>query len=186
MRKSNGSSKRKHFGPSMTTKPEALPKQLLPAELWQFSLQLYPQVKTLCLAWQTRYRANVNVVLALCFAEQRQWQLTPANLATALNTLAPLNMLVTQQLRATRQQLTGLNLTLQQQQLLKQSILTAELEAERLEQQLLCQTLQFTPAAHSTLEANLKGYFTLLNIEITAQLKAEIVDLHQACLLLPS
>ena len=41
-------------------------------KFWQFSLQLYPQVKPLCLQWQDELGVNVNLLLLLCYLEQQQ------------------------------------------------------------------------------------------------------------------
>ena len=165
-----------------TTRPADAALRLESAALWQFSLSLYPQVKTLCLRWQDSYQANVNVLLALCYAERLGWQLTPDALAQASLPLSALNSQITQALRQCRRQLPALPLANQQQLLLKQSLLNTELLAEQLEQQLLCTHLHFTA---NTAANNLALYLQYLQLPTTSALAADIIDLRQACTRIP-
>lgn len=159
-----------------------MPLQLHTEQLWQFSLACYPKVKTLCLRWQDDYNANVNVILALCFAERLAWQTSHAILVQAISKLAPLNNQVTQILRLCRKQVPTLPLDPAQQLDLKQNLLNTELIAEKIEQQLLCRHLSFTEVTQAE---NLALYFKLLNLSITAELNAELIDLRQACSQIP-
>lgn len=152
-------------------------KQLNPKALWQFSLSVYPKVKPLCLQWQNTLNANVNVILALCYAEQLKLCICPEQLKQSLAQLAPLNLNITQPLRQCRQTLATLALTSEQQTQLKQSILATELQAEQIEQQLLCHTLLFTS---TNTPDNIARYLQYLHIELSPELAADIVDLRQA------
>lgn len=158
------------------------PLQLNTAQLWQFSLACYPKVKTLCLRWQDDYNANVNVILALCYAERLAWQTNHAILTKAITKLAPLNNQVTQILRLCRRHIAGLPLTDAQQSLLKQNLLSTELIAEQVEQQLICSELAFTGV---TSAENLMLYLELLNLPLTTELTADLIDLRQACSQIP-
>ncbi|MCC5452129.1 DUF2390 domain-containing protein [Rheinheimera sp. UJ51] len=147
------------------------------ALLWQFSLAVYPQLKTLCLRWQNDYHANINVLLALSLAEQQHWQLAPFSLAAALKALTPLNSQITQGFRQQRSQLACLGLSAAQQQQLKQGLLQAELVAEQLEQQLLVAQLRFHAKNNAD---NLSDYLQQLQVPSSAQLRRELIDLRQA------
>lgn len=162
--------------------PDSTALQLSSTALWQFSLTLYPQVKTLCLRWQDNYQANVNIILALCYAERLFWQLNPATLCQAYLPLSTLNSQLTQVLRQCRRQLPALPLVRQQQLLLKQSLLSTELQAEQFEQQLLCSHLQFTASAAPD---NLALYLQHLQLPTTLDLEADIFDLRQASTRIP-
>lgn len=157
--------------------PAATEQQLNPSTLWQFSLSIYPKVKPLCLQWQNTFGANVNVILALCYAEQLGLNTCAKTLKQSLAQLKPLNMTITQPLRQCRQTLAELALTGAQQAQLKQSILATELQAEQIEQQLLCNTLRFTTSHASD---NITLYLQYLHIALSPKLAADIVDLRQA------
>lgn len=157
-------------------------QQLNPELLWQFSLACYPQVKALCLRWQDQYGANVNVMLALCYAERLAWQTNRDSLTQAILKIAPLNSQITQILRQCRQHITGLPLDQTQQTQLKQNLLSTELIAEQIEQQLLCH--QFTFATVATAD-NLSLYLQQLNLPLTETLTADLIDLRQVCAQIP-
>ena len=147
------------------------------ALLWQFSLAVYPQLKTLCLRWQNDYDANINVLLALSLAEQQHWQLTSFSLAAALKALTPLNRQITEGLRQQRSQLAFLGLSAAHQQQWKQGLLQPELVAEQLEQQLLVAQLRFHTQRNAD---NLSDYLQQLKVPSSAQLRRELIDLRQA------
>ena len=147
-------------------------------QLWQFSLQLYPQVKPLCLQWQDELGANVNLLLLLCYLEQQQLSLTTAELQQLAAKLENLSAQFTRPLRTLRQNSAAAPLLPAQQQTLKQALLQAELELEKLEQQLL---LQHCPALTTQASPHLlECYLVQLNTDIDA-LAAQILDLRQAC-----
>lgn len=150
--------------------------------LWQFSLRYYPEVKDLCLRWQDRYHANVNIILALCYAERLSWQVDKEVLHHACLQLFPLNTQITRVLRLCRQQLPSLPLERIQQLQLKQSLLSTELMAEQLEQQLLCSELAFSAVAAPD---NLTLYLQCLQLTKTTALEADIFDLRQASARIP-
>ncbi|WP_423188123.1 DUF2390 domain-containing protein [Alishewanella sp. d11] len=150
--------------------------QFCPEQLWQFSLASYPAVKQLCLRWQDNYQANVNVLLALGYAEQLSWQVSQDVLINSIQQLAPLNQQLTQVIRYCRKQLHTLPLQASQQLQLKQSLLHTELVAEQCEQQLLCDALTFTQ--HTTAD-NLSLYLKLLGVPLSTTLTTDLIDLRQ-------
>lgn len=146
-------------------------------QLWQFSLALYPEVKNLCLQWQNDAGVNVNLLLLLCYLEQQQLSVTAAELQQLATTLDSFSAQFTRPLRALRQSSAKASLSGVQQQTLKQALLQAELELEKLEQQLL---LQHCPPLTTQATPLLECYLTQLNADIEA-LAAQILDLRQAC-----
>lgn len=162
----------------MLNNQSKMAKQISAEQLWQFSLQLYPQVKPLCLQWQDQLGANVNLLLLLCYIEQQQLGLTAPQLQQLSVQLAKFSVQFTQPLRALRRNSSDAALQPAQQQQLKHSLLQAELVLEQLEQQLLLQhcpalTTQATPQL-------LECYLAQLNADIDA-LAMQILDLRQAC-----
>ena len=137
-----------------------MPEAITADKLWQFSLQLYPQVKPLCLQWQNEQGANVNLLLLLCYLEQQQLSLTAAELQQLATTLDAFNAQFTRPLRALRQNSAAAPLSAVQQQTLKQALLQAELELEKLEQQLL---LQHCPPLSKKATPLLELYLAQLN-----------------------
>lgn len=154
-------------------------QQLNAEAFWQISLAFYPQVQPLCLKLQDNWQANVNVLLLLSYTEQLGWQLDAESLQQALQHLVPLNQQITQTLRLCRRKLPELTLDGTQQAELKQGILHAELVAERLEQQLLCNALQFNLMAQPD---NLSLYRQQLPLQDCA-LHDALFDLRQAAAL---
>lgn len=145
-------------------------------QLWQFGLKLYPRVKSLCLQWQNELGANVNLLLLLCYLEQQQLSLTVVELQQLATTLNGFSTQFTKPLRALRQNSTAAPLSAVQQQTLKHALLQAELELEKLEQQLL---LQHCPAPGRTVAALLDNYLALLTDDC-ARYQPQLFDLRQA------
>lgn len=151
-------------------------KALTTEALWQFSLVLYPKVKSLCLQWQDQLGANVNLLLLLCYLEQQQLSLTSAQLQQLAATLTQFSAQFTQPLRQLRKNATSNGLAPTAQQQLKQCLLQAELELERLEQHLL---LAHCPAPISKATPLLELYLAQLNAEPLA-VTSQLVDLRQS------
>ena len=149
-------------------------------QLWQFSLAFYPKVKSVCLHWQDSLGANVNLLLLLCFLEQQQLCLSPQQIQQLSAALENFSAQFTRPLRQLRRSASQNLLTpaQQQQQQLKHSLLTAELELERLEQQLL---LAQCPALTADAQPLLESYLALLTLDTTACAGA-LLDLRQSLL----
>ncbi|WP_445766247.1 TIGR02444 family protein [Rheinheimera sp.] len=150
-------------------------------QLWQFSLALYPKVKNLCLQWQDELGANVNLLLLLCYLEQQQLSFSGAELQQLAAALDKFSSRFTKPLRALRQNSATAPLSAAQQQTLKQSLLQAELELEKLEQQLL---LQHCPPLHYTASALLEQYLAQLTAN-PARYQPQLFDLRQTIRQLP-
>lgn len=150
--------------------------------LWQFSLQLYPQVKPLCLQWQDELGANVNLLLFLCYLEQKQLSLDANELLQLRAKLNNFSVQFTVPLRALRKNSALAPATPAQQQHLKQALLQAELALEQLEQQLL---LQHCPALSNKAAPLLELYLAQLTGHLNASLAAQLIDLRQAYQHLP-
>ena len=147
-------------------------------QLWQFSLAFYPKVKPICLHWQDTLGANINLLLLLCFLEQQQLCLSPQHIQQLSAALENFSAQFTRPLRQLRRSASQNLLTPAQQQQLKHSLLTAELELERLEQQLL---LAQCPALTADAQPLLESYLALLTLDTTACAGA-LLDLRQSLL----
>jgi uncharacterized protein (TIGR02444 family) len=161
----------------MLNNQSKMAEQISAEQLWQFSLQLYPQVKPLCLQWQDQLGANVNLLLLLCYLEQQQLSLSASELQQLAAKLDNFSAQFTRPLRTLRQNSAAAPLLPAQQQTLKQTLLQAELELEKLEQQLL---LQHCPPLTAGSTSLLKLYLAQLNADIDA-VAMQILDLRQAC-----
>lgn len=99
-------------------------------QFWQYSLQLYPSIQQPLLMLQNELGANVNLLLLLLYAEQQQWHWSATQINQLQHAVALVNQQCTGPIRHLRQQLSH-------HPLLKNALLHAELEAEKLEQQAL-------------------------------------------------
>ncbi|MCH8536214.1 MAG: TIGR02444 family protein [Alkalimonas sp.] len=111
-----------------------MPQQPTPEQFWQFCLQLYPTIQQPLLTLQDELAANVNLLLLLLYAEQQHWQWSLADIQQLQQAVTPINQLYTLPIRQLRQKLS-------REPRLKQALLQAELEAEKLEQQALLAAL---------------------------------------------
>jgi len=149
-------------------------------QFWQFSLALYPPNQQLLLQWQDHYQLNVNLALFLLFLHRQQQPLSETGLVSLHQQLQQFSQQVTQPLRAVRRSLPTPWLDEQLQRTFRQQLLSAELAAEQLEQQLLLQHYAQLPDA-TTGSANTKlltRYLQLLQAP-TGQLQQQIIDLYQ-------
>lgn len=147
---------------------------------WQFSLDFYPKVKPLCLYWQDQYQANVNLLLLLCYLEQQKLHIQPADIQKLADKLALFSQTYTKPLRQLRRSLAESTLNTEQQHNLKQALLTTELVAEKIEQQLLLQNSPFIFPVQGE-KVLLESYASLLSLPATETLSQQIFDLRQAC-----
>ncbi|MCP5432774.1 MAG: TIGR02444 family protein [Alphaproteobacteria bacterium] len=113
-----------------------------PASFWAWSVSVYlrPAVADHCLALQDNIGADVNLLLWCCWtAAHHEAPLTPELLREAEALLAPVADGLTRPLRAARRQVKTLAGVVDdaQRRRLREKILEAELDAERLEQTLL-------------------------------------------------
>ena len=149
--------------------------------LWQFSLALYPKVKTSCLKLQDELGANINLLLLLCYLEQQQLSINSTQINQLSAALQPFSQQFTQAVRTLRRQSQSPLLSHTQQQHLKQALLSAELTLEQLEQQLL---VQHCPAVIARAAPLLEHYLAQLHPD-AASYYPTIIDLRQAIVLQP-
>jgi uncharacterized protein (TIGR02444 family) len=155
-------------------------KILNPEQLWQYSLSLYPRIKDLCLQWQDNFGVNVNLLLFLLYLDKQQQSLSEQQLQQLEDLLQHFSTEVTQSIRTLRRTLPSPWLESDMQLPLRQQLLSTELAAEKLEQQLLVQHFnQFSHSddvlPHSQL---LDHYLVMINAPVE-QLDVEILDLYQ-------
>lgn len=149
------------------------------AQLWQWSLALYPAVKTIALNWQDQFGVNVNLLLLLLYLQRRQQQLSGADIQQLQSAVAQQQQLFTEPLRQLRRQLPA-HLPEQAASDFKQQLLQVELHSEQLEQRQLIECLQGLPIRPVKASRSLLTiYLELLNIGLTP-LQPQIVDLDQA------
>ncbi len=152
---------------------------------WDFSLAVYgrPGMAPACLALQDRHGLDVNLLLLCCWAGEQGRTLAPAEIEELVAVVRPWQEEVVQPLRAVRRWLknqaavpAGLAGTLREQ------ILARELDAERLEQHMLTETLSIGAGAGSaeTAAVNLKAYFGVMEIEVVSGDAADLAALLTA------
>ncbi len=167
------------------TASTALPDK---AELWRWSLLLYPEVKTISLAWQDQYGLNINLLLLLWYLQRQQLWFSSEQIQLLHQSLTAQQQF-TLPLRQLRRRLpAGLDNEAAQQ--MKQALLQAELCSEQLEQQQLlatlsrCALITAIPAAPTapaaTTEVSLAQlYLQWLGADINPILQQQIFDLDQ-------
>lgn len=141
-------------------------------QFWQFSLQLYPTIQQPLLGWQEQLGANVNLMLLLLYAEQQHWHWSAADLALLQQAVTEPNQLYTQPIRLLRRQLSD-------QPTLKQALLQAELEAEKIEQQYLLAACP-PPDLKQNASELLKSYLQSLQPADISMLESNLFDLYQS------
>lgn len=141
----------------MDAHPPPLPQD--PA-LWDYACAVYarPGVGETCLNWQTRYQADIPLVLALCWqASRRRVMPDPAGLCALREALAPWRSATVLRLRALRTRLKPLSPLRSRGAQLCAAVLAAELEAERVQLEYLARTLPDAPGQESPAETARQG-----------------------------
>jgi len=167
--------------------PQSTANTALPdkADLWRWSLLLYPEVKTISLAWQDQYGLNVNLLLLLWYLQRQQLWCSSEQIQLLHQSLTAQQQF-TLPLRQLRRRLpAGLDNEAAQQ--MKQALLQAELCSEQLEQQQLLATLSRctlipaapTAPAAATAVSLVQTYLQCLGAAINPTLQQQIVDLDQ-------
>ena len=136
------------------------------AEFWAFSVTLYgnESVKEQMLRWQDENGANVNLVLLCIWAGTPGRNLSTDDIRRATGKVASWNAAVTRPLRHLRQRLkSDWRQLANDAEPARQAILSAELEAEKAEQELLLKALapwlaQTAADASTLIKANLAAY----------------------------
>ncbi|WP_199610352.1 TIGR02444 family protein [Flocculibacter collagenilyticus] len=164
-------------------------RDLATEELWVFSLLIYSKanVKEICLYWQDKFGANVNIMLLLLWCDAQQVTLTEQHIKRLQKVIAHWNENYTTRLRALRISAAAEKLPKAAADKIKKSLLSAELELERVEQAMLTATLYQLDSlteANSTKTAaaqkgNLYTYIALLTPTPYAAHLKQIHDLNQ-------
>lgn len=155
-------------------------KTLSSEQFWQYSLNLYSAIKDLCLQWQDHFGVNINLLLFLLYLDKQQQSVSEAQLQLLEDLLKHFSTEVTQSIRALRRTLPSPWLESDMQQPLRQQLLSTELAAEKLEQQLLVQQFNQLSQSDDLLPHSqlLDHYLVLINAPVEL-LDAEILDLYQ-------
>ncbi|MFP3944139.1 MAG: TIGR02444 family protein [Alphaproteobacteria bacterium] len=112
-------------------------------EFWRFSLRFYglPEVQEICLRLQDEAGLNVNLILWCCWQAAQGRRLRDGDIANAAGRISGWSEDVTQPLRALRRRVKaaqGGDIALAARKQLYERLKAAELEAEKVEQALLC------------------------------------------------
>jgi uncharacterized protein (TIGR02444 family) len=155
-------------------------KTLNSEQFWLYSLSLYPAIKEVCLQWQDNFGVNINLLLFLLYLDKQQQSLSETQLQQLEDLLQHFSSEVTQSIRTLRRTLPSPWLESDMQQPLRQQLLSTELAAEKLEQQLLVQQFNRLPQTNDLLPySQLLDHYLLLIQAPVEQLDAEILDLYQ-------
>ncbi len=154
-------------------------------DFWQFSLTLYdePAVQEICLLFQERWHANVNLILFCCwFAQTGRGSLDLRDFKKMIAYLDPWHLNITEQIRQFRQSLkkgAGGNWVS-----VRKFALDQELHAEKIEQSILIQLIvrpekPDTPVLKKTKDAisNLNAYYKIKQIKLTEEVQMAMIDL---------
>ena len=154
--------------------------------LWDYSLAVYARsgVPAACLALQARHGLDVNVLLFCCWAGQCGRALTPEEIDGLMAAVGPWHERAVKPLRAVRRWLkTRETAPGAAAEALRQEVKALELEAERIEQQILAETLALgegAPAA-ALAAANLKAYLGVQKLRAGAEDTADLASLLTGC-----
>ena len=153
---------------------------------WDYSLAVYarPGVAGACLSLQARHGLDVNVLLFCCWAGQRGRALGEAEMRALLAAVRPWQDSVVKPLRAVRRWLKDQETAPgAAAEALRWEVKAQELEAERIEQQILAEALSVgegAPAA-ALAAANLKAYLARLEVRAGAEDTADLAGLLTGC-----
>jgi uncharacterized protein (TIGR02444 family) len=153
---------------------------------WDYSLAVYgrPGVAPACLALQDRHGLDVNILLFCCWAGQCGRALSAAELDGLMAAVGPWHQGVVKPLRAVRQWLKDQETAPgAAAEALRQEVKAQELEAERIEQLILAETLvlgEGEPAA-ALAAANLTAYLGRLEVRAGADDTADLAALLTGC-----
>jgi uncharacterized protein (TIGR02444 family) len=153
---------------------------------WDYSLAVYarPGVAEACLALQARHGLDVNILLFCCWASARGRALSLEEIEGLMAAVGPWHEGVVKPLRAVRRWLKDQETAPgAAAEALRQEVKAQELEAERIEQQILAETLALgegEPAA-ALAAANLKAYLARLDLRAGAEDTADLAGLLTGC-----
>jgi uncharacterized protein (TIGR02444 family) len=143
------------------------------SSFWTFSLKVYAEqaVANVCLSLQDQFDADVNVVLFMLWSAARGRRLSLQEIGDIIDLVRPWQIQVVRPLRVARRSLKipPSDWPLQEIEALRQRVKADELEAERLQQQVLGHFAQTNEigqpdTVHTASRANLQNYANLLNV----------------------
>jgi uncharacterized protein (TIGR02444 family) len=145
----------------------------LAENLWRFSLSVYarPGVAPRCLQLQDQWGANVNLVLWLLWLETRGQTADAALIARAETELADWDKHIVQPLRQLRRQVRA-RFALEEIAIGEtyQQLKASELQAERVEQEILAALVKQSPGANALpVGTNLRVYLNRLGLPLADQ-----------------
>ncbi len=143
-------------------------------DLWQFSATLYAadEVKDWCLFWQGEYKADVTLLLWLCWMEHRRGvHLDTGQIARAISVVADWRQNIIEPVRHARTHLKTIRESLPSREYgdIRGKLLETELAAERMEQSMLLRSfvdMSQNPAQPG--ESNIMRYLGLLTDRLSA------------------
>lgn len=113
------------------------PEALSAAAFWEFSLAFYrrPTIARACLSLQDRRNADVNLILLCCWLASRRETIDEGGLRAAVAAVADWRRRVIEPLRTVRHAVPDVaEISADERQAMKATLLAAELDAERIEQ----------------------------------------------------
>lgn len=139
---------------------------------WDYSLEVYQReaVAKACLALQDRLQLDVNLLLFCCWTGEHGHQLSEEQVRRCLAATAEWQHEILAPLRGLRRRLKGeLEVPAERRQALRARLRDLELDAERIEQDLLFETVTLAPAAERGAEVaalNLSTYLLAAGIDL--------------------
>lgn len=150
-------------------------------QFWSFSIKVYEPLATTFLCLQNQLELDVNLLLLCCWLGGKRRVLADNEFLVLIEKTAPFRNQLIKPLREARRFAKKIEAIANSQDL-KNKILVVELEAERLEQMILLETLRafyLLYALHDYSEAestmlNFQSYLTALNVQTTEEANAAL------------
>ncbi len=142
---------------------------------WDYSLEVYRReaVSKACLALQDRLQLDVNLLLFCCWTGDHGHQMSEEQVRRCLAATGEWQREILAPLRGLRQRLKGdLEVPAERRQSLRAKLRDLELDAERIEQDVLFETVTLAPAAEHGAEVaalNLSTYLLAAGIDLSEE-----------------
>lgn len=142
---------------------------------WDYSLEVYQReaVAKACLALQDRLQLDVNLLLFCCWTGEHGHQLSEEQVRRCLKATGEWQREILAPLRGLRGRLKGdLEVPVERRQSLRAKLRDLELDAERIEQDVLFETVTLSPAAERGAEVaalNLSTYLLAAGIDLSEE-----------------
>ncbi len=139
---------------------------------WDFSLEVYQRrnVAGPCMALQDRLQLDINLLLFCCWTGERGHQLSEQQVREALTATEVWQSQVVAPLRRLRRLLkTSLDLAPERRQAFRDKLKDVELDAERVEQDILIETVPLSPGESRGAEVaalNLSTYLLVKGVDL--------------------